>query len=519
MDSTIPEKDAKVHFIGIKGTGMCALAELMHNKGLYVSGSDREEVFYTDMILKEMAIPYNESFDASHITTMPPPAKDAVRGSPPGTPAEAAGRGSPPDMVIYSAAYSPETNPEMAEARRLGIPMYKYTDALGAYSAGFDSSGITGVHGKTTTTALAGTLIRAAGLPAQILAGSAVGAFGGRSTLSLGDKYFVAETCEYRRHFLSFHPRRIILTSVESDHQDYFPTYEDIRDAFLEYGKLLPPDGELIYCADNPGASDVAFSLKSEKPGISLVPYGFSAPGAYGIEMFEARDERTVMRLRSFPGELVMRVPGRHTALNAAAAMALTSSLVKKEFGGPDNDGWNEERREGVRKALEEFSGSRRRSEILGEAGGILFMDDYGHHPTAIETTLAGLKEFYPRRRLVVSFMSHTYTRTAALLDEFAASFASADVLILHKIYSSAREAYSGGVTGRTLFEKTREKLGGVSSHERFHYTEEVEDAAELLIQLLRSGDLFITMGAGDNWRLGKKLFEQYREREPGGSP
>ncbi|MCL2380939.1 MAG: UDP-N-acetylmuramate--L-alanine ligase [Treponema sp.] len=485
MSLDIPGKGSKVYFIGIKGTGMCALAELMRNRGACVSGSDQGEEFYTDSILRELEIPYHESFDASHI------------------------RAAQPSVVVYSAAYSPESNPEMAEAQRQGIPMYKYTDALGAYSAGFDSSGITGVHGKTTTTALAGTLTRGAGLPVQVLAGSAVDAFGGRSTLNLGDKYFVAETCEYRRHFLSFHPKRIILTSVESDHQDYFPTYRDIREAFMEYGRLLPAGGELIYCADDPGASEVALSLKREKPGITIVPYGFSAEGAYGIVSFETRDERTVMRLRSFPGELAMRVPGRHTALNAAAAVALTSSLVKKEFGGAGSDGWSEERREGARKALEEFSGSRRRSEILGEAAGILFMDDYGHHPTAIKTTLAGLRDFYPRRRLVVSFMSHTYTRTAALLDEFASSFENVDVLILHKIYSSAREVYDGSVTGKTLFEEVRKKPGG-----HFYYVDEPEDGDELLFKILEPGDLFITMGAGDNWRLGKKAFARYRQGE-----
>ncbi|MDR2110845.1 MAG: Mur ligase domain-containing protein, partial [Spirochaetaceae bacterium] len=158
---------AQVYFIGIKGTGMCALAELLHKAGIRVSGSDREEVFYTDRILRELGIPYVESFAPGHIKA--------------GT-----------DLVIHSAAYSLETNPEMAEARKRGIPLLKYTDALGAYSAGFDASGIAGVHGKTTTTALAGTLIRGAGLPAQILAGSAVSGFGDRSTLSLGNKYFVA---------------------------------------------------------------------------------------------------------------------------------------------------------------------------------------------------------------------------------------------------------------------------------------------------------------------------------------
>ncbi|MDR0496825.1 MAG: UDP-N-acetylmuramate--L-alanine ligase, partial [Treponema sp.] len=411
-----------------------------------------------------------------------------------------------PDMIIYSAAYSVETNAEMAEAHKLGIPAIKYADALGAYSAGFDSTGVTGVHGKTTTTALAGTLLRAVEAPAQILAGSAVDSFGDRSTLIIGNKYFVAETCEYRRHFLSFHPQRIILTSVESDHQDYFPKYKDIREAFLEYGRLLPLDGELIYCADDPGASEVAAVLKTEKPGITIVPYGFSASGDYRIEMFEVRNEKVIMRLKSFPGELKIRIPGRHSALNAAAAIALCSSLLRKEFG---NDGWNEERRENLRKALEDFTGSKRRSEILGEAEGILFMDDYGHHPTAIRTTLEGLKDFYPNRRLVLSFMSHTYTRTSMLLDEFAASFEKADVILLHKIYSSAREVYNGGITGLTLFARTREILGGT---ERFFYMEEVDDGFELMKGMLRPGDLFITMGAGENWRLGKMLFDFFRK-------
>ena len=481
-------KGAWVYFIGIKGTGMCALAELMHNRGITVTGSDRDEVFYTDAILKELNIPFYETFDAAHI----------CRGK------------EEPDLVIYSDAYTFATNPEMAEAESRSIPISKYTDALGAYSACFDSSGIAGVHGKTTTTALAGTLIQGAGLPAQILAGSAVGTFGGRSTLILGNTYFVAETCEYRRHFLSFHPKRIILTSVESDHQDYYPGYGDIRDAFIEYGRLLPPEGELIYCADDPGATEVAVSLKREKPDVSLVPYGFSAAGDYRIETYQVANERIVMRLKAFPGELKIRIPGRHTARNAAAAVALVSLLVKKEFGSGNNDGWNDKRREGVRKSLEEFSGSKRRSEILGEAGGILFMDDYGHHPTAIKTTLAGLREFYPRRRIVLSFMSHTYTRTASLLEDFAASFENADLVVLHKIYASAREVYHGGVTGKTLFEKASGRFG----RERVFYAEEPLDAVDLLKGILRKGDLFITMGAGDNWKLGKELFRIFQEQE-----
>ncbi|GHV81124.1 UDP-N-acetylmuramate--L-alanine ligase [Spirochaetia bacterium] len=467
-----------VYFIGIKGTGMCALAELLHNSGYQVSGSDRDEVFYTDGILKELGIPYYESFAPEHVP-------------------------SNAGLVIRSAAYTRDSNGEIAEAERRGIPVLKYTDALGAYSALFDSSGIAGVHGKTTTTAIAGTLIRAAGVPARILAGSAVSSFGGRSTLTLGDKYFVAETCEYRRHFLAFHPRRIVLTSVESDHQDYYPTYESIRNAFIEYTKLLPLGGELIYCADDPGAVEVAESVN--KGRVKLIPYGLNAKGDFKIVSLQSGEERTLMRVAAFPGELRLRLPGRHIALDAVAALALTDSLVKDEYGG-----WTDEKRGSVRQALEDFRGSRRRQEIIGEAGGILFMDDYGHHPTAIRTTLEGLREFYPRRRIVISFMSHTYTRTAALLDEFAASLEKADQVVLHKIYGSARETNRGGVSGRTLFEKTKALREG-TLRDSVYYVEEPLDAAEALKGILKPGDLFLTMGAGDNWKLGTALYGYYQ--------
>ena len=489
------KKAKNIYFIGIKGTGMAALAELLHKRLIHVSGSDHDEVFYTDDILRELGIPFYESFDAAHIKS-----------------------GGLPDLVIHSAAYSPQDNVEMAEAQRLGIPLFKYSDALGAYSAGFDSTAIAGVHGKTTLTALAGTLLRGLNLPAQILAGSAVLGFGGRSTLNLGEKYFVAETCEYRRHFLSFFPQRIILTNVESDHLDYFPTYKDIRDAFMELGNLLPPGGELVYCADDPGACEVALALKKQKPEIILIPYGFSAAGEFKIETYEVRDERLIMRLRGFQDELRLRIPGRHTVLNTAGAVALCALLVRKEFGKNDAnmwdaDIWTEERRNGLVNALEAFNGSKRRSEILGQVNEILFMDDYGHHPTEIKTTLEGLKDFYPNRRIVLSFMSHTYTRTSMLLDEFAASFAGADIIVLHKIYASAREVYSGGVTGKTLFEKTREILSDFDTDgtERVFYVEEYDNACGLLKDLLRPGDLFITMGAGDNWKLGKKLFDFFQ--------
>jgi UDP-N-acetylmuramate--alanine ligase len=470
---------AQVYFVGIKGTGVCALAELMHNSGMRVSGSDIGEVFYTDAILQERGIPYYETVDASHI-------RDDF------------------DIVIHSAAYGAE-NPELAEAARRSIPVFKYPEALGAWSAGFDSAGIAGVHGKTTTTAIAGELVKALDLPAQILVGSAVSGFKGRSTLILGNKYFIAETCEYRKHFMAFHPRRIVLTAVESDHQDFFPDYNSIRDAFVEYCRLLPSGGRLIYCADDPGAGEVAEILRKENSSLEFIPYGFNADGEYRIENYHVKNERAFFSFAAFPLELAMRVPGRHQAYNAAAALALCSSLLADNGGA-----WNGQRFASIKKALLEFRGSKRRSEILGEEKGVLFMDDYGHHPTAIRSTLEGLKAFYPQRRIVLSFMSHTYTRTSALLDEFASCFEQADILFLHKIYSSAREQYRGGINGKTLYEKIKNNSGFTDS-QSLYYIDEPMDSFEQIKEILREGDLFITMGAGSNWPLGLALYNYFR--------
>ncbi|MDR1363307.1 MAG: UDP-N-acetylmuramate--L-alanine ligase [Spirochaetaceae bacterium] len=464
----------KVYFIGIKGTGMCALAELLHRAGANVSGSDTDGVFYTNAILDSLHIPYFECFDSAHITD----------GN---------------ALIIYSAAYT-NKNPEVAEAARRGVPLVKYTDALGAYSALFDSSGIAGVHGKTTTTAITGTLLAAARLPAQILAGSVVKDFGGRSTITIGNKYFVAETCEYRKHFLSFHPRRILLTSVESDHQDFFPSYESIRDAFVEYGERLEQGGELIYCADNAGVCETVRLLQKKRGDITYTPYGFNADGFFKIKNYKNEDGASAFEIDGIPRRWIVHVPGTHTVLNSTGAVALVKSIALAE--GVPFSGFLIDK---LSKALAAFSGSKRRSEVIGEAAGVLFMDDYAHHPTAVKTTLAGLREFYPGRRLVVSFMPHTYSRTAALLSDFAAAFEDAGVVFLHKIYASAREEYGGAVTGLSLFEETRARRGGV------YYVDEPLDALNQLKSILRPGDIFITLGAGDNWRLGESVFNEYK--------
>ncbi|MDR0540443.1 MAG: UDP-N-acetylmuramate--L-alanine ligase [Spirochaetaceae bacterium] len=467
----------KVYGVGIKGTGMCALAELLHGQGVSVSGSDTGERFYTNDILSQLHIPFYESFDAAHV------------------PLDA-------DIIIHSAAYNTETNPELAYAKRMGLKIMKYTDALGEYSKLFYSCGICGVNGKTTTAIMTGALLRGLSMPAQVLAGSASENFaradgGARSCINLGNNYFVAETCEYRGHFLSFQPRIIVLTNIEHDHQDFFPTYESIRDMFIQYIHKLPPDGILIYCADDKGAVEAVSMIQNKS--ITTVPYGFKANGDYKIDSCVTAAGKTEWTLAGFGKKpLTLYIPGRHNVLNAAAAAALSSELFrhyKKERALPESAV------DAICRAFAGFRGGKRRCEIVGQAGGVLFIDDYGHHPTAIKTTLEGLKEFYSGHRIIVSFMPHTYTRTAALLSEFAACFDAADILYLHKIYPSAREQYNGTISGKTLFEETKKH------HSCVYYIDEHENAASEILPVLKDGDVFVTVGAGDNWKLGRALY------------
>jgi UDP-N-acetylmuramate--alanine ligase len=464
-----------VHLVGIKGTGMAALAEVLSARGARITGSDTAEKFYTDALLQHLAIAYREYFAADNL------------------PADAR-------LVVHSAAYKRDENPELIAATARGITVLSYPEALGLLSATADSSGICGVHGKSTTTALCGAILKEWGFPATVIVGAEVPSFGGRSTLVQGDRYLVAETCEYRRHFLHFQPKRIVMTSIEPDHLDYFRDLEDMLTAFASYGMSLPPSGALIYCHDDPGARTAAERIHARRNDIAMIPYGRTAAGPFKVNREEPGEGHTRFNLAGWRDTLTLKVPGEHNVLNAAAAVALCSLL------------WAAERGEGMAvdmtaagHALVSFTGSRRRSEVVGEAGGVLFMDDYAHHPTAIEKTLAGIRGFYPGRRIVVDFMSHTYSRTRALLPEFGKCFRSADSVILHRIYASAREQNDGGMTARELYQEVSR------NHPRVTYFEEPIDAAPFLARELKPGDLFLTMGAGDNWKLGRELLRGIR--------
>lgn len=485
-----------IYMVGIKGTGMAALAEILVARGAQVTGSDVEERFYTDALLENAGISFREGFAADNVRLL----------------------ARHPDIVIHSAAYDPQSHPELVEARKMGLPIIRYTEALGQLSQCQPSVGIAGVHGKTTTTAMIASIARELGLPGTVLAGSALADLGGRATLVQGSEFFVAETCEYRRNFLSFSPQAIVITSVEPDHLDYYRDTDDIEEAFAEYGARLATGGTLVYCADDAGARTVANRIQAERPDVKIVPYGLTASGA-GAVTVTGREAGTVRcTIGGQPYEL--HVPGDHNVLNAAAALLvalLLSVWTNRVKSGVDSEGASgqpagseaafgataaDEALTRAAAALAGFRGTRRRAELVGESAGITILDDYAHHPTAIATTLAGFRAFYPNRRIVLSFMSHTYSRTLALLEEFGRALAAADVVIVHDIYASAREDNPGEVDGEVL---------AVAAHrynEHVHYVAGVLDALPLLERIIRPGDLFVTMGAGNNWQLGPRLLE-----------
>jgi len=528
----LPEKfdGLEFHLVGVKGTGMCALAELLVALGARVSGSDVEEEFYTDSILAEIGVNvgiFNSGLDKISNVALP------SRGELPVGLGGASLLGDDVKFVIRSAAYD-ESNVVVAEAKRRGLPILSYPEALGELSYRYESVAIAGVHGKTTIAAMSGILIRALGLSATVVVGSAVGGFGSGNVGSLrklsnafsretgarrtnldayrsvwmgGNRFLVAETCEYRRHFLHFSPEMIVLSSVESDHQDYFPDYASISSAFVELCDRLPEGGELIYCFDNDGARDVAVQVGRRRADVKMIPYGTRALGKWRVEIGSAQGEnsgRNSFRLVEFDFDFRLKLPGKHSVLDAVAALALVHSLCERESGDFD---W-----EAARRALFEFSGSRRRSEIIGETKGLLVMDDYAHHPTSISSFIDGLRDFYSDRRLIVDFMPHTYSRTAALIEDFVGCFDEVDILILHPIYSSAREKYDGGINGLSLWKRVssrREKLG-LREKRATLYCESLNQAAQALDSILRAGDLFVTLGAGNNRSLGLQVLREY---------
>ncbi|WDI36150.1 UDP-N-acetylmuramate--L-alanine ligase [Entomospira entomophila] len=462
----------RIHIIGVKGSGCAALAEILHSQGAILSGSDNPPNFYTSAILDALGFPIYHTFAEEHITPEL-------------------------DVVIYSAAY--ETgNIELDYARQIGILTFSYPQALGELSKSRFSIAVAGVHGKTTTTALLGSIVKDQGWLATTLVGSRVANFGNTSTSITGNDIFIAETCEYREHFLEFFPNMILLTSVEWDHQDFYSEIDMIEQAFVRFIQKLPANGTLLYNADCAGVQRVIAKIRDSHQDIHLYSIGRQEHVDFQISEEVILNEYNTFRLTGLHSPVPLPMIGQHNVMNAAMAITMASLLAKEH-----KLQWSED---DAILTISRFLGLARRLERIGlhPTRDILILDDYAHHPSAIKTTLLGLKEFYPHRRLIVSFMSHTYSRTASLFTEFVDSLLFADVLILHKIYGSAREQANDTMTGYDLYEAVRKK-----KLDMVFYQENPIESLPLIKSLVQDGDIILTMGAGDNFLLSHTLREE----------
>ncbi len=483
----------RIFLVGVKGTGLSGLADLLVACGADVSGSDTTEHFYTEERLRELNVRIY----------------DGTTGEKPGVDY---------DLVIYSAAYSAKTNAHLGQLQRQKIPCYSYTQFLGLISRKIPTIAIAGVHGKTTITGMIAAIAQGARIPFLVISGGQVNSIGNRSIYYGGTDCFVVEACEYRRHFFDIDPNILLVNAIESDHQDYYKHYKDIFSAFYDYANSLPTGGILLCCSDDRGAGDLADIIERERDDITVCRYGNSAGetggagggghGGYTITQSGYRaikgtpfgaltQEVTVNRWPKNP--LTLNVPGAYNIPNAVGALAALDALTIHYHPFTLNI-------KSAVKALAAYSGAKRRCQVIGEWDNILIIDDYAHHPTAIAATIAGVREFYPKRRIIVDFMPHTYSRTTAMLQEFAQCFVSADIVYTHDVYPSARENESATVRRRRPITGKRFAAKIAEHHNDVRYFPTFAKTQADMLAALKGGDLLLTLGAGDNWQVGKAV-------------
>ena len=451
------EYDA-VHFVGIGGIGMSALAEILLASGIRVSGSDlRENGNVRRLITGGARIHLGHR--AEHIA-------DAR-------------------VVVFSSAIDP-ANPEIIEARRRGIPLVSRADMLGVLMRTREGIALAGAHGKTTTSAMLAEILLAADRDPTLVIGGIMNALGSNARLGRGDA-LVAEADESDGSFIKLCPTHAVVTNIDPEHMDYYQREENLYRAFTDFIDRVPFYGCVAICIDDPMLDRIAAAL--DRPCVS---YGFSPWADVRATGLRCRGLETAFAVhhRGTPlGDLRLPLPGRHNVTNALGASALAL-----ELGIP----WPT-----IERALSTFRGVKRRLEIKGEAGGILFVDDYAHHPTELRATLRTLKEAFADRRMVTLFQPHRFTRTRDLFSDFVSAFGESDVVLIAPIYT-AGEAEIPGIDSDALVQSIASAghphVIGVSGH---------RDIQTRLDQILRPGDVFVTLGAGDIWREG----EYHREK------
>lgn len=457
----------RVHFIGIGGSGLSAIARLLKESGYEVTGSDRTlSPFAAD--LQNMGV---QIYVGHHPRN--------VSGA---------------DMVIRSSAIKDE-NPEVEAANRAGIPVYKRSDFLGQLMEKKTGIAIAGTHGKTTTTAMISWMLYSLDRNPSFIVGGTLNNLNVNAHAGKGEA-FVIEADEYDRMFLGLKPHIAVVTNLEHDHPDCYPTFEDMYSAFESFVGLLPPDGTFITCAEDEGAA--ALIPHARRLGYSVLSYSLQGEMTINSpQWIQARMIKTNARggfdfsvMTNMGGvtnalNVSLQVPGEHNVRNALAALSVAAVM-----GLPLTK---------AAEALGQFTGTGRRFEVRGEPNGVLLVDDYAHHPTEIKATLAGAKARYPERRIWAVWQPHTYSRTQTLFFEFSRAFSDADEVLVTEIYAS-REAKQ---------EFTSAEVVGSMPHPSARYSGSVLETKKYLLEHVRAGDVVIVLSAGDADQITTDLLKE----------
>jgi UDP-N-acetylmuramate--alanine ligase len=443
-----------VHFVGVGGIGMSGLAEILRTLEFGVSGSDLKPNDITRR-LETLGVKIHEGHRAEN-----------VAGA---------------DVVVYSSAITPQ-NPEIARARALEIPIIPRAEMLAELMRVKYCVTIAGSHGKTTTTSLIATVLRAAGLDPTVVVGGQVNALGSNARLGAGD-LFVAEADESDGSFLRLTPTIAIVTNIDPEHLDHYGTHDVLKDAFVQFVNKVPFYGLGVLCLDHPHVQAILPRINRRH-----VTYGISRQADYRAE--NPRFDGLTTHFEAFRrseslGELTVRMPGAHNVLNSLAVLAVADEL--------------EIPLDVVRDAISSFHGVQRRFTVVGQpkldrggkSGDVMIIDDYGHHPAEIEATLEAAQNGF-RRRVVVAFQPHRYSRTQALFNEFTRAFNKADVLFVTEVYP-AGEAPIAGATGQALTESIR-----AHGHRAAFYVADKKKVGAALLEAVQPGDIVIALGAGD---------------------
>lgn len=453
------DKPVHVHFIGIGGISMSGLAEILLSRKFPVSGSDSHESALTDQLAAQGAVVHYPQM-AENIT-------DDI------------------DVVVYTAAIHPD-NPEFRAAQEKNLPMLTRAQLLGEIMRNYkEAINVSGTHGKTTTTSMITEILLEAHKDPTVSVGGMLKDIGGNIRVG-GQETFVVEACEYTNSFLSFFPTIEVILNVEADHLDFFKDIDDIRHSFKLFAEKLPEDGLLVINKDIKHSEYFTQALKCR-----VVTFGHEKDADYTANFISydkfAHPSYTLFYKGEELAQVELGVTGEHNIYNSLAAVAVARSLdIPMEV---------------ILRGLKRFIGTDRRFQKKGSVNGFTIIDDYAHHPQEIAATIEAAKK-YPHRKLWIVFQPHTYSRTAALLDDFAGALSQADEIVLADIYA-AREKNTIGISSDDLRKHMLEQNTNV------YYIPKFEDIEDFLLQHVEEGDVLITMGAGDIYKVGDDLLKQ----------